>query len=242
MVSVVHRVPLFFSTPGRTRFAWENARYFAAKCSIDNDLHAGDFPNVRHRSDGQLDDIHFRPNVVCRELRKIVPSKATGSDGIPGRVWKQCSEDLSRPVSQLFSRAFRHGRQPLLWKLASVVPVHKKGSKSATKNYRPISLLPILSKVMGAIVNRSLMGFLERNHILSTNQYGFRQGLGTQDLLTLLHHRWSTVPAQAGAARVVAVNIAGAFDKVSHPGVLYKAQQYGVFGMLLDWLRDTLLD
>ena len=138
---------------------------------------------------------------------------------IPEADLKQCNEDLSRPVSQLFSRAFRHGRQPLLWKLASVVPVHKKGSKSVTKNYRPISLLPRLS-VTEAIVNRSLMGFLERNYILSTNQYGFRQGLGTQDLLTILHHRWSTVSAQGGAARVVAVDIAGAFDKVSHPGVL----------------------
>ena len=136
---------------------------------------------------------------------------------------KQCSEDLSRPVSQLFHRAFRHGRQPLLWKLASVVPVHTMGSKSATKNYRPISLLPGSSKVMEAIVNRSLMGFLERNHILSTNQYSFRQDLGIQDLLTLPHHRWSTVYAQRGAARVVAVDIAGAFDKVSHPGLLYTA-------------------
>ena len=59
-----------------------------------------------------------------------------------------------------------------------------------------------------------------------------------QDLLTLLHNRWSTVFAQGGAARVVAVDIAGAFDKVSNPGVIYKAQQYGVSGMLLDWLLD----
>ena len=83
---------------------------------------------------------------------------------IPEADLKQCSEDLSRPVSQLFRRAFRHGRPSLLWKLASVVPVHKKGSKSVTKNYRPISLSPSLSNVMEAIVNRSLMGFLERNH------------------------------------------------------------------------------
>ena len=150
--------------------------------------------------------------------------------------------DLSRPVSQLFCRAFRHGRQTLLWKLASVVPVHKKGSKLVTKNNRPLSLLPSLSKVMEVIVNRSLMGFLEQNYILPTNQYGFRQGLGTQDLLTPLHHRWSTVSAQGGAVRVVAVDITGAFDKVSHPGVLYKVQPDGVSGMLLDWLIDYLLD
>ena len=130
----------------------------------------------------------------------------------------------------------------MLWKLASVVPVHKKGSQSVTKNNRPISLLPSLSKVMKAIVNRSLMDFLERNHILSTNQYGFRRALGIHDLLTLLHHRWSTVSAQGVAASVVPVDKAGAFDEVSHQGVLYKAQQYGVSGMLLHWLIDYLVD
>eukprot|EP00117_Sycon_ciliatum_P008800 scpid69633/ scgid2070/ RNA-directed DNA polymerase from mobile element jockey; Reverse transcriptase len=218
------------------------ARYFSAKCSLGDDLDASNLPYVRPRSDACLSTIHFRPRTVCRELRKIVPSKATGSDGVPGRVLKQCCEELCRPVAQLFSKAFRQGRQPSLWKLASVVPVHKKGSKSATKNYRPISLLPILSKVMEAIINRSLMGFLERRHILTANQYGFRSGLGTQDLLTLLHHRWSTVAAGGGAVRVVAVDIAGAFDRVSHPGVIHKAQQYGVSGMLLAWLRDYLLD
>ena len=145
-------------------------------------------------------------------------------------------------MAQFFSKAFRQGRQPSLWKLASVVPVHKKDSKSATKNYRPISLLPILSKVMEAIINRSFMGFLEHQHMLTTNQYGFRSGLGTQDLLTLLHHHWSTVAAGGGAVRVVAVDIAGAFVRVSHPGVIHKAQQYGVSGMLLAWLGDYLLD
>ena len=105
-----------------------------------------------------------------------------------------------------------------------------------------ISLLPLLSKVMEAIINPSLMGFLERQHILTANLYVFRSGLGTQDLLTLLHHRWSTVAARGGAVRVVAVDIAGAFDRVSYPGVIHKAQRYGVSGMLLAWLGDYLLD
>ena len=188
------------------------ARYFSAKCSLGDDLDASNLPYVRPRSDACLSTIHFRPRAVCRELKRIVPSKATGSDRVPGRVLKHGCEELCRPVAQLFSKASRQGRQPSLWKLASVVPVHKKGSKSATKNYRPISLLPILSKVMEAIINRGLMGFLERQHILTANQYGFRSGLGLQDLLTILHHRWSTVAEGGGAVRVVAVDIAGAFD------------------------------
>ncbi|XP_065195441.1 uncharacterized protein LOC135826763 [Sycon ciliatum] len=195
-----------------------------------------DWPRLKHffRQTDWSSIIIDNIDLSCERLTgKISEGMATF---IPSKSLKLHSTD------PLFSKAFHQGRQPSLWKLASVVPVHKKGSKSATKNYRPISLLPKLSKVMEAIINRSLMGFLERQRILTANQYGFRSGLGTQDLLTLLHHRWSTVAAGGGAVRVVAVDIAGAFDQVSHPGVIHKAQQYGVSGMLLAWLRDYLLD
>ena len=74
------------------------ARYFSAKCSLGDDLDASNLPYVRPRSDACLSTIPCRPRKVCRELRKIVPSKATGSDGVPGRVLKQCCEELCRPV------------------------------------------------------------------------------------------------------------------------------------------------
>ena len=138
--------------------------------------------------------------------------------------------------------SFRQGRQPDLWKIASVVPVFKKKSKSNVRNYRPISLLPILSKVMETLVNRAVTNFLERNSILSSNQYGFRRGMSTQDILTLLSHRWHTTSARGGSTRVLAVDVAGAFDKVSHPGLLHKASRYGLSGALLAWLQDYLCD
>ena len=129
------------------------------------------------------------------ELRKTVPFKVSGSDCIPGSVLKQCREDLSRSVSQLLSKTSRQARQLKLCNLASVIYVHKKSSKSATRNSRSISLLPSLSRVMRGFVNRSRMGFLDRNGIISINQYCFRQRLGTQYNLMLLHHRSSIVTA-----------------------------------------------
>ena len=195
---------------------------------------------VRGRSDAQLHTVHFRPCAVERELRTVSPAKATGPDGLPGRVLQECSKELSVTVSKLFAKSFRAGRQPTLWKTAMVVPIHKKKSKSDVSNYRPISLLPILSKVMEAIVNRALRKFLESNNILSQSQYGFRSRLGTQDVLTLLNSQWGRVAASGGAVRVIAVDVAGAFDRVSHTGVLHKAECYGVAGHLLGWLRDYL--
>eukprot|EP00117_Sycon_ciliatum_P049752 scpid9142/ scgid35229/ RNA-directed DNA polymerase from mobile element jockey; Reverse transcriptase len=216
-------------------------KFFSSKCSLGtDDLQADALPPVRRRSDAQLHTVHFRPCAVERELRKVSAAKATGPDGLPGRVLQECSKELSVPVSKLFAKSFRAGRQPTLWKTAMVVPVHKKKSKSDVSNYRPISLLPILSKVMEAIVNRALRKFLESNNILSQSQYGFRSRLGTQDILTLLNSQWGRVAASGGAVRVIAVDVAGAFDRVSHTGVLHKAECYGVAGHLLGWLRDYL--
>ena len=95
---------------------------------------------------------------------------------------------------------------------------------------------------METVINRAVTNFLEKNSILSNNQYGFRRGVSAQDILTLLSHRWHTTSARGGSTRVIAVDAAGAYDKVSHPGLVYKASRYGLSGTLLAWLQDYLRD
>ena len=99
-----------------------------------------------------------------------------------------------------------------------------------------------MSKVMESIVNRHLVNFVEREAVLSVRQFGFRRGLGASDLLTALHYEWNLVTNRGGVAKILAADIAGAFDKVSHSGVLYKAQCYGLTGRLLTWLTSYLSD
>ena len=129
-----------------------------------------------------------------------------------------------------------------MWKLASVIPVYKKPPKYNPCNYRPVPLLPILSKIMEAIVNRQLVSFLDRHHLLPDSKYGFRQGRGTADVLTALQHEWTQMVANGGTVLVVAVDIAGAFDRVLHSGIVYRLQQAGATGFLIAWLRDYLAD
>ena len=147
---------------------------------------------------------------------------------------------LAHPFSKLHSLCFRCGIRPFGWKIANVVPVHQKKARSETKNYRPVSLLSIASKVMEKIINTSIMNFLERENLLSAYQFGFRSGLSAADLLTALNREWLTSINTGGAVRVLAVDIAGAFDKVSHAGVLHKLPSYGVGGSLHRWLTDYL--
>ena len=93
---------------------------------------------------------------------------------------------------------------------------------------------------METIVNRGVTNFLERTSILSPCQFGCHGGLSTADRLAKLHNEWSKSLACGGAVHALAIDIAGTFDKVSHPGVLHKAKCYGMSGPLLTWLRSYL--
>ena len=156
------------------------------------DLTSDDLPDLVATGAPALAAVHFRPATVYRLLARLDISKATGPDGISARVLKECAKELAKPLSQLFALCFSCGVQPESWKTANVVQIHKRSSRSVLKNYRPVSLLCIMSKVMETIVNRQLMNHLERQQLLTPHQFGFRRGLGTTDALQALHNAWLT--------------------------------------------------
>ena len=166
-------------------------------------------------------------------LESSLPQNASGPDDIPAHVLKSCTDELSHPSPNCFPTASAN-------RCARAVPVYKKKSKSLPQNYRPVSLLSIISKVMESIVNRQLLNFLESRGVLSPRQFGFRKGLSTTDLLMKLYHEWAAAAASGGSAHVLAIDIAGAFDKVSHAGLLHKASVYGLDGALHGWLSSYL--
>ena len=147
--------------------------------------------------------------------RTIFASKATGPDGIPAIVLKMCSPELSPIVAKLFSMCLAVSVFPSSWKVASVVPVFKGGGeRSESTNYRPISLLPIISKIFECFVNQQLLGYLEGNDLLTDCQYGFCHSRSTGDLLSLITDHLNAALYRRGEARVVALDISKAFDKV----------------------------
>ena len=216
-------------------------QYFASKCSLDqDDITDSNIPPTRLRTQRIISNIHFRSPTVQRELQQLVAAKATVPDNIPARTLKTRADVLCTPLSKLFALCFAKGRQLAIWKTARVVPVYKKKSKSSPSDYRPVSLLSILSKVIESIFNRSVVNFLEWENVLSAHQFGFRRRLDTADLLTLLQHKLSSTIANRGSVHTLAVDIAEAFDKVSHKGAFAKAQACGISGTLHTWLQDYL--
>ena len=113
---------------------------------------------------------------VERLLRQINPAKATGSDGIPGYLLKCCADILAASVATLFNASLVNGTVPTAFKLAHVIPLFKAGDPSIPTNFRPVSLLPILSKLLEKVVQKKLAQFLDISGTLPTTQFAFRAG------------------------------------------------------------------
>ena len=127
-----------------------------------------------------------------------------------------------------------------------MVPVFKNvGERSTAKNYRPVSLLSVVSKVFEKLVNNRIVDHLEKCGLFSDFQYGFRSSRSTADLLTVVSDRIARAFNRSGATRAVALDISKAFDRVWHAGLLHKLKSYGIsgqiFGLIFSFLSNRQL-
>ena len=158
-------------------------------------------------------------------------SKASGRDCIPMVVLKNCQPELSYILVELFNKCLKESCFPGYWKVSSVVPVFKNvGERSTAKNYRPVSLLSVVSKVFEKLVNNRIVNHLEKCGLFSDFQYGFRSSRSTADLLTTVSDRIARTFNRSGVTRAVAFDISKAFDRVWHSGLLHKRSSYGISG------------
>ena len=104
------------------------------------------------------------------------------------RMIKLCGNSICKPLSIIFNDCLNKGKFPHEWKKANVVPVHKKGNKQSFKNYRPISLLPICSKIFERLIYNEMFTFFTENNLISPNQSGLRPGDSCVNQLLAITH------------------------------------------------------
>ena len=114
------------------------------------------------------------------------------------------------------------------------------GEGSTAKNYLPVSLLSVVSKVFEKLVNNRIVDHLEKLGLFSDFQYGFRSSRSTADLLTVVSDRIAWVFNRFGATRAVALDISKAFDRVWHAGLLHKLKSYGISGQIFGLMSSFL--
>ena len=106
--------------------------------------------------------------------------KSHGYDNLPVKLLKDAASFVCKPLLYIFNLSLETGIYPQALKMAKVTPIYKKGPKSDPGNYRPISVLPIIGKVLEKIVNDRLVDFFESNDIFYKHQYGFRKRYSTK--------------------------------------------------------------
>ena len=168
-------------------------------------------------------------------------SKAFGPDCIPVVVLKNIEPELAYILAELFNKCLKESCFPDCWKVLSVVPVFNNvGERSTAKNYRLVSLLSVVSKVFEKLVNNRIVDHLEKCGLFSDFQFVFRSSGLTADLLTVVSDRIDRAFNRSGAARVVALDISKAFDRVWHFGLLHKLKFVGISGQIFDLICSFL--
>ena len=171
---------------------------------------AGKFP----AAEPPFSDIVLRVGEVEAVLKPPDPNKATGPDEIPARILKETATTIAPSLCKLFNRSLGEGYIPSEWKLANVVPVYKKDEKDHVENYRPISLLCIISKVLERCVLNRINDRLEV--LIADCQHGFRSGRScVTNLLETLDYIGAILD-RAGQVDCVYLGMFKAFDKVRH--------------------------
>jgi Reverse transcriptase (RNA-dependent DNA polymerase) len=153
---------------------------------------------------------------------------------------QHCSDEISPVLAALYRKSLRDRKVPAEWKQANVVPIFKKGSKSDAGNYRPISLTCVCCLVMESILKDDIIAHLDRNKVINKTQHGFKSGRScTTNLLEFLEP--VTKASDDGKpVDIVYLDFAKAFDKVPHGRLLSKVAAAGIWGQVLDWIRDWL--
>ena len=163
--------------------------------------------------------------MVKKVIMNLDSSKASGPDCIPVVVSKNCEPELSYILAKLFNICLKESCFPDCWKVSSVVPVFKNvGERSTAKNYCPVSLLFVVSKVFEKLVNNWIVDHLEKYGLFSDFQYGFRSSRSTADLLTVVSDRIARTFNRSGATRAVALDISKAFNRVWPADLLMEFQ------------------
>ena len=177
---------------------------------------------------------------VCSFINKLDSSKATGLDGLGPRILKLANNCLAPSIADLINKSIMTGRFPTQLKKAKILPIHKGGSKSDPSNYRPISILPTVSKIFEKHVNKHLMGYLNKDKLLYENQSGFRPKHSCQTALIKLIDKWMECIDKGDIIGTLFLDFRKAFDLVDHKILLHKLSLYKFNPFTLRWFESYL--
>lgn len=212
---------------------------------VTENLNSKFIDNYKPITDPQCKSIYLNP-VDEQEIQSIVKSikskRSCGEDGISMDVIKTSIDTIISPLVHIINLMLQTGYFPDKMKLSLIKPLHKKGSKKESENYRPIALLPNFSKIFEKVIYKRIANFLEKHNVLSQYQFGFRKMRSTSlSIFTFLHRLCEDVNLKKDTTALF-LDMSKAFDCVVHSVLLKQLDNYGIRGIANDLIYSYLTD
>jgi len=188
----------------------------------------------------------FQPVTVAqvqRQLSQLNTSKSAGSDTLPPAILKENAAVIAPYLRDIVNESLETGVVPDMYKLANVSAVFKSGDAELAGNYRPISLLPVMAKVLEKCVHHQLTQFIRRNAMVDAipaEQFAFRHNHSCEDALVLAVSQWNKRLDAGELCGVVFADMSKAFDRVDHQQLINELAMIGLGSTVLTWFVNFL--
>ena len=177
---------------------------------------------------------------VTKIIRKLLPKHSSGLDNINNKILKEIDDLISDPLTTIINNSLSRGTFPKAIKQAKVVPLYKSKNRDMTTNYRPISLLLTLSKILEKVMYSRVYNFLCATNQLYISQYGFRKQHSCEhavgELIAKITKGMETGKFTSG----IFLDLSKAFDTLEHDVIYAKLEKYGLRGTCLQWFKSYL--
>ena len=191
----------------------------------------------------RINDSMYVNEVTHDELKSIIKNlkeSSPGWDEISARVIKSTFDNFKEPLLHVLNLSLLTGVFPSELKVAKVIPLFKAGDPLLFSNYRPVSVLPLFSKILERLMYNRLLSFINQHKILYAFQFGFRIGHSPNLALLYLIDKVSNALENGEFVLGLFLDFSKAFDTVNHSILFEKLEYYGIRGIPLEWFRSYL--
>ena len=179
---------------------------------------------------------------VSKIIDKLSPKTSFGFDGLSSKLLKSIKNAVIKPITTIINQMINTGIFPDKLKIAKIVPIYKKDDETQFTNYRPISLLPTISKIFEKIIFKQLYEFFFDNKLLYNSQYGFREGHSTEYAALELVDRITLEMDNMNTPVNIFLDLSKAFDTLDHQILIKKLEYYGIHGLSLKLMESYLFN
>ena len=177
---------------------------------------------------------------VEKIIRKLKPSKAVAIDQLDSYSIRISAKIVSEPIHHLIMLSLMQQKFPTSWNNAKVLPLHKKGCVMERKNYRPVSILSPLNKVLERVIYDQVYSYFSSNKIFHPNIMGYRKNRSTLTAVLQMYDRWVRGAESKMVSGIVLLDLSAAFDLVSPPILIEKLKIYGLADDVICWIQCYL--